>query len=232
MPMPTVSLDSLLSSRLPPGVTGYVHELLERQPVRLSIVRPRRSKLGDHRPPQRGVSIHRITVNDGLNPYSFLTTLLHEVAHAATWERHRGRRRVRPHGAEWQMEYGAILEPVVGRGLLPTIVEAALVRSLHAPAAATCSDRGLVLALAQFDAPRPGHVRVEDLPEQSVFRCPNGIVFRAGRRLRTRRQCFELRTGREYRVHGLAFVEPIPPPAAARPAIFVRLTGRRCPEES
>jgi hypothetical protein len=153
MPMPTVSLDSLLSSRLPPGVTGYVHELLERQPVRLSIVRPRRSKLGDHRPPQRGVSIHRITVNDGLNPYSFLTTLLHEVAHAATWERHRGRRRVRPHGAEWQMEYGAILEPVVGRGLLPTIVEAALVRSLHAPAAATCSDRGLVLALAQFDAP-------------------------------------------------------------------------------
>ena len=33
---------------------------------------------------------------------------------------------------------------------------------------------------------------------------------RAGRLVRTRRRCFEVGTGREYRVHGLAFVEPLP----------------------
>lgn len=207
--MPSGLLDVALSSRLPPGVASYVETLLGRQAMEVRVVRPRRSKLGDHRPPQRGVRVHRITINDDLNPYAFLTTLLHEVAHASTWERYHDHRRrgVRPHGREWQSEFAAVLRPIVGRDVLPTTVEAALAKSLEAPAAATCSDRGLVLALAEFDAERPGHVRVEDLPERSVFRGPNGVVFRAGRRLRTRRQCFELRTGREYRVHGLALVE-------------------------
>jgi len=218
--MPGPALAPPLACRLPPGVAGYVGELLRRQPVEVRLARPRRTKLGDHRPPARNLAVHRITVNDDLNPYAFLTTLLHEIAHAVTWERHRGRRRLRPHGPEWQAEFGGILKPVVGRGILPTVVEAALARSLSGAAAATCSDRGLVLALAKFDLPPVGHVRVEDLAERAVFRAPNGAVFRAGRRLRTRRQCFELRTGREYRVHGLALVEPLP--AAGNPA-----AGRR-----
>lgn len=104
--------------------------------------------------------------------------------------------------------------PVLGRGLLPGVVEMALGRSLASPAAATCSDRGLMLALAQFDTAPAGHVRVEELPERSVFRAANGTVFRVGQRLRTRRQCFDLRTGREYRVHGLALVEPLAEPQA------------------
>ncbi len=218
--MPVAMLDEPLVTRLPPGVTGYVGELMGRQPLEVRVVCPRRSKLGDHRPPQRGVRGHRITVNEDLNPFAFLTTLLHEIAHVATWERHRSRRRIRPHGTEWQAEFSDILRPIMGRGLLPTVVESALVRSLEAPAAATCSDRGLVLALAQFDAKPTGHVRVEDLVERTVFRAANGAVFRVGRALRTRRQCFDLRTGREYRVHGLALVEPItePPAASRRPS--------------
>jgi len=214
--MPAPSIAEPLACRLPAGLAAYVGALLARQAVEIRLARPRRTKLGDHRPPGRGVAVHRITVNDDLNPYAFLTTLLHELAHAATWERHRGRRRVRPHGAEWQAEFGGILRPVLGRGLLPAVVEAALGRSLEAPAAATCSDRGLVLALAQFDAAAAGRVRVEELAERAVFRAPNGGVFRVGRALRTRRQCFELRTGREYRVHGLALVEPLPGPSRFR----------------
>ncbi len=213
-PTSTVAIDEPIAARLPPGVADYVEALLGQHPLDVRIVRPRRSKLGDHRPPQRGARFHRITINSDLNPYAFLTTLLHEIAHAATWERHchPRRRRVRPHGAEWQAEYGAVLRPIVGRGVLPSVVETALVASLTTPAAATCSDRGLVLALAQFDAQQPGHVRVEALAERDVFRTSCGAVFRAGRQLRTRRQCFELRTGREYRVHGLALVEPLPLP--------------------
>jgi hypothetical protein len=208
-------LDDAIVTRLPPGLSDYVDDMLGRQHVDVRVVRPRRSKLGDHRPPRRGQPVHRITVNGDLNPYAFVTTLLHEVAHATTWERHRGRRRLRPHGAEWQEEFRETLRPILGRGLLPQVVEMALRRSLTAPAAATCSDRGLVLALACFDTVPKGHVRVEQLEERAVFRAPNGVVFRAGRSLRTRRQCFELRTGREYRVHGLAFVEPIVDPVAS-----------------
>jgi hypothetical protein len=72
-----------------------------------------------------------------------LTTLLHEVAHAATWERHRGgflrRRRLRPHGAEWKREFSAVLAPVVEAGVFPDDVATAVARSLQNPAAATCS---------------------------------------------------------------------------------------------
>jgi len=220
--MPHPTLDDRLAARLPSGLAGYVEELLGRQPVAVRLTGPRRTKLGDHRPPTRGLPVHRITVNDDLNPWAFLTTLLHEIAHAATWERHRGRRRLLPHGPEWRSEFGGVLRPVVGRGLLPPPVEAALARSLENAAAATCTDRGLVLALAEFDARPAGHVRVEELAERAVFRAPNGAIFRAGRRLRTRRQCFELRTGREYRVHGLAVVEQLPEP----PAAVLRPTGR------
>lgn len=208
-----VAISRLVRPLLPPPVVGYVGELVARQPVELRLSRPRRTKLGDHRPPTRSASFHRITINEDLNPYAFLTTLLHEIAHAATWERHRGRRRVKPHGPEWKEEFSGILEPVVTAGLLPAGVTAALGRYLENPAAASCSDRGLVLALAAFDAPAKGRVRVEDLDERMVFKAANGAVFRAGRMIRSRRACFELSTGREYRVHGLAFVEPIAEPA-------------------
>lgn len=201
--------DRLVLARVPPATRGHVRGLLERHPIHLRLARPRRSKLGDHRPPCRGFPVHRITINDDLNPYAFLTTLLHEIAHASTWERHRGRRRPRPHGPEWKREFGDVLRPLLAAGLMPPAVEAALADSLDAPAAASCSDRRLVLALAEFDAPAVGRVRVEDLAERAVFRAANGGIFRAGRMIRSRRACFELASGREYRVHGLAIVEPL-----------------------
>ena len=68
-----------LFARLPAGTATHVAELLGRLPVRLRIARPRRTKLGDHRPPGRGWTMHRISINDDLNPYAFLTTLLHEM---------------------------------------------------------------------------------------------------------------------------------------------------------
>ena len=207
---------------LPVAAVDHVARLLEGLAVDLRVVRPRRTKLGDHRPPTAPLRPHRITVNADLNPYAFLTTLLHEVAHAATWERHRGgflrRRRLRPHGAEWKREFSAVLGPVVEAGVFPDDVAAALTRSLENPAAATCSDRDLLLALARYDRSPEGRVRVEDLSEGTWFRIDGRHAFRAGRLVRTRRQCFAVGSGREYRVHGLLFVEPLAEEPARRRA--------------
>ena len=198
---------------LPVAAVDHVARLLEGLAVDLRVVRPRRSKLGDHRPPPAPLRPHRITVNADLNPYAFLTTLLHEVAHAATWERHRGgflrRRRLRPHGPEWKQEFSWVLAPVVEAGVFPDDVATAVARSLQNPAAATCSDRDLLLALARYDQPPEGRVRVEQLVEGTWFRIDGRHAFRAGRLVRTRRQCFAAGSGREYRVHGLLFVEPL-----------------------
>lgn len=209
---PTTAVNlAVCRSRLPPEAVDYVAEVLARQPVEVRLSRPRRTRLGDHRSPGQGVSFHRITVNEDLNPYAFLTTLLHEVAHAATWERHRRiGRRIAPHGQEWKDEYGHILRPVVAANILPGVVEAALARYLENPAARSCSDRGLVLALAEFDDHPAGRMRVEDLPENAVFRATNGTLFRTGPMMRSRRRCFRIPGGCEYRVHGLLLVEPLP----------------------
>ncbi|MFN9369329.1 MAG: SprT-like domain-containing protein [Planctomycetia bacterium] len=185
-------------------------DLLGRFSVHVRVTRPRRTKLGDHRPPGRGWRTHRISINDDLNPYAFLTTLVHEIAHAAAWERHHlGRRRIMPHGAEWKAAFAEMLAPVVGRGLLPADVEAALARTMLRPAAATCSDRDLALTLARYDPLDPGIIRAEQLAAGTWFRVDDGTVFCAGRVLRTRRLCIEAESGSEYVVHGLTKVRPL-----------------------
>ena len=157
-------------------------------------------------------------MNNDLNPYAFLTTLLHEIAHAATWERHRTRiRRVRPHGPEWKSEFERVFTPVVAGRMLPEDVNVALERSLRNPAAATCSDRDLMLALARYDAVEQGRVFVESLPAGTIFRTDGGRTFRMGPRLRSRYRCIEHVTGREYRLHPLCRVEPVVDEAAWRP---------------
>jgi hypothetical protein len=212
---------------LPAGTDGYVLELLGRHRIDVRLSRPRRTKLGDHRPPVRGRTAHRITVNDDLNPYAFLTTLLHEIAHAFTWERHRPARRwLRPHGLEWKREFEGVLSPLVSAAVLPADITTALTQSMSHPTAATCSDRDLLLALARYDRPDPSRVRVEELAVGAIFRTDCGRLFQAGPKLRSRRQCFECRTGREYRVHGLARVEPVAEATAAI-ASGCRSAGRR-----
>jgi hypothetical protein len=212
---------------LPEGVRPYVGDVLERHPVVVRLARPRRTKLGDHRPPGRASALHRISINTDLNPWAFLTTLLHEVAHAAAWERCRDRRRrIRPHGREWQDAFAGLLEPLVAAALLPEDVAAAVAVSIARPRAATCSDRTLLLALRRYDEPRPGRVLVEELPQGAIFRLDDGRAFRAGRLLRSRRQCFECRSGREYRVHGLAQVEAVPANEVVSGSVSRGRTGR------
>jgi len=222
-PAPAAHPACLVRPFLPAAAVGHVERVLAAYVLDIRIARPRRSKYGDHRPPAVPAAAHRISINSDLNPYAFLTTLLHEVAHAATWERHARRRRVRPHGPEWKREFRGLVEPIVAEDVLPSDVTTALERSLENPAAATCSDRGLVLALARYDATPAGNVRVEDLAEGTVFRIGTGQVFRAGTTVRTRRRCYDDRTGREYRVHGLLVVEPV----AAGPTTSARRTPRR-----
>jgi hypothetical protein len=209
---------------LPAVAVEHVDRLLAGYRLDLRVVRPRRTKLGDHRAPRVPGRPHRITVNADLNPWAFLTTLLHEMAHAATWERHAARRRrLRPHGPEWKREFATVLTPVLEAGVFPDDVAAAVTRSLANPAAATCSDRDLLLALARHDRVAAGLVRVEELDEGTWFRVDGRHVFRAGRLVRTRRRCFAAGSGQEYRVHGLLVVEPL----AEEPAISAPPRRRR-----
>jgi SprT protein len=195
-----------LSDRIPPASCEYVVSLLMAHPVDLIISRPRRTRLGDYRPPHRGRVRHRISVNEDLNPYAFLTTLLHEIAHLEVAVSHR--RRVRPHGVEWKRTFGGLLEPVVAEHGLPEDVADALRRMILNPRASSCSDRHVLAALTRYDETGPV-TRLDDLPPGSIFRLESGKTFRHRRRLRTWHVCTELRSRRAYRVRGSSRVERV-----------------------
>lgn len=184
--------------RVPEPSRGYVRGLLHGRCVDVRLTRPRHTKLGDYRSPRRAGEPHRITVNDDLNAYAFLTTLLHEIAHLVTHETYA--RRVRPHGREWKKQFRLLLAPVVGVGGLPDDVVAALSQSMQNLRAASCSDRGLQEVLRRYDAGPRTLTTVESLPDGGVFRLATGRVFRKGPRLRSRYRCIEVGSGREYRV--------------------------------
>jgi SprT protein len=204
------TIGDILQRHLPGEACSYVRDLLGARDVAVRVSRPRLTKLGDHRPPRAADPRHRISINEDLNPFAFLTTLLHEIAHVDVWAKHAGRRhRPRPHGPEWKGEFATILAPVVAARWLPDDVASALGSYMRNPAAMSCSDRGLVLTLARYDDAAATRKRVEDIPPGGLFRVANGRVFCRGRRVRTRYLCVEQTSGAEYRVHALALAEAV-----------------------
>lgn len=202
-------LTRMLAERIPEASVGYVVELLICHPVDLVISPPRRTRLGYYRSPGRGRAWHLISINEDLNPYAFLITLLHEIAHLQVART--VRRRVAPHGREWKASFGQLLERVVNEHDLPEDVAAAIAGMMSNPRASSCSDPTLLMALSRYDNDADGVVRLDDLPEGSMFRLASGRVFRHKQRLRTWHLCEEVGTRRRYRVRGSCRAEPVVP---------------------
>ena len=203
-------LTRLLRERLPPSTLASVVDLLRVHPVALTITPPRKTRLGSYRPPRRGRRWHHISINNDLNPYAFLLTLLHEIAHlhvAVTV-----RRRVAPHGREWKTAFGELLRATVTHHPLPDDIAAAFRGMLDNPPASSCTDRTLLATISRYDRHATGSVRVDDLPQGSLFRLASGRTFRHKRRLRTWHLCEELGTRQAFRVRGSSRAEPLPQP--------------------
>ncbi len=193
-----------LAHFLPEGSFEKVVVYLHRYGVHLSITRERKSLLGDYRHAHRDQH-HRISVNGNLNPYAFLITLVHELAHLLTFEQHR--HRVAAHGREWKAIYKMLLQDFLGRAIFPADLEAALLRSLDNLPASSCADEPLMRMLRNYDHPDERATLVEELPEGSLFAIEGGRIFKKGKKLRKRYQCREVATGKLYLFSGLYEVE-------------------------
>ncbi len=192
-----------LARFLPKGSFDTVAPYFSTYAIHLTLTQHRSSLHGDYRAPSRGHPYHRITVNATLNPYSFLITLLHEIAHLTTTVNHG--LRVAPHGAEWKAEFRKVLLPVIGKSLFPPEVEQALQDYLRHPAASTCTDPKLFKALSRYDAVEAGQVHADDVPVGSRFEL-GGRTFVKLENLRTRSRCRDEATGKIYFVQGVALV--------------------------
>jgi hypothetical protein len=146
-------------------------------------------------------------VNEDLNMYAFLVTLLHELAHLrVTAILATGTKKHKPHGVEWKKEFAAVVGPVIEESMVPRDLCVALAATLQRPRAATCSDRLLTLALSQYDHGVDQCLYVEQLEVGACFQLQNGRQFILGDRVRSRYRCIELASGIEFRIHYLARV--------------------------
>jgi len=192
-------LESILIDFLPPPSIGYIVDFIVQHKIAFRIARKRKTKLGDYRPPY-GSQGHRISINHDLNPYQFLITTVHELAHLTTWEKYKNR--VKSHGKEWQSEYALILKPLLIEDIFPEDLMHTLEKRLQKPAASSCSDPELSLILQKYDAD-DGLEFVKDIPTGQTFML-EGRIFKKGELMRKRYKCLNLQNKRLYMVHSLS----------------------------
>ena len=184
-----------LNSFLPPRTYHAVEEYLRFYNIHLTITQHRKSILGDYRH-RTHFSNHRISVNGSLNKYSFLITLLHEIAHLLTFEKYSNK--VMAHGNEWKTIYGSLLKQFVENRIFPSDIEKELLTSLKNPAASSCAEDDLIRVLRKYDVHTNGYKLVEEIPPNSLFKLDDGKIFKKGDKQRKRFKCEEVKTGKVY----------------------------------
>jgi SprT protein len=186
----------------PAKAVHYCHELWQKYPFHLRIVGARSSKFGDYRYLN---GVHRISVNENLNPYAFTVTYIHEVAHLLAFQKYGTR--AAPHGKEWKRTFQQLMAPLLNPEVFPAEVLRPLQVYMHNPKASSCADPALFRAL-HYAAGSNQLLLLRDLRPGEHFQL-NGRLFERGELRRTRVLCLERSTGRKYTITGHAVVERV-----------------------
>ncbi len=166
-------------------------DILNKQKVIIKVVNQRQTKHGDFRKLPNGH--FQITVNNNLNPYQFLLTLVHEIAHHVTFQKYG---RVKPHGKEWKQTFQHLMLPFLDPEIYPREILIPLANYLKNPKASTDSDVKLSLALKENKA-ESGKSFIFDVPLHSIFIFKNK-KYRRGVKRKTRYECLQLESNRSY----------------------------------
>lgn len=197
----------ILRKYLPEQSVPVIAEWIIQFDFKLKIKKERSTRLGDYTSPRNGLN-HVITVNHNLNKFSFLITLVHEVAHLATYNQHRNT--VSPHGREWKQNFQLLIRPFLTTDIFPVEVFSALRLYMQNPAASSCTDVQLLKTLKLYDEGSDA-VFLEYLPHNTVFLYNGSRVFQKGERIRKRYKCTEISSGAVYLFNPLTEVELFEP---------------------
>jgi len=176
---------------IPENAIDLVQSLMELHDINLKIVNQRQTKHGDFRKLPNGK--FQITINNSLNSYQFLLTLVHEIAHHITFKKYG---RVQPHGKEWKQQFQHLMLPFLQSTIYPSDMLGPLAQYLKNPKASTDSDVKLSLALRENIA-EIGKSFIFELPINSTFIFRDKL-YRKGNKRRTRFECIQLETNRVY----------------------------------
>ena len=189
-------IHSTLQAHLPGPALAYCYRLWAETPFELKITRTRQTKVGDFTS-KRSISHPRITLNQELNPYLFLITYVHEVAHLRVHLQYGNR--VDPHGEEWKARFRILMQPLLTPEIFNEDILTELERHMVNPKASSFADSELTRALRRYDKDAAQYATLSEIPEGSIFRF-QGRFFKKGKVRRTRVLCHEVKTKRHYLV--------------------------------
>ncbi len=192
-------LTKQLEGFIPPLATEKVAIFLIEENAQLTISKPRKTKLGDYRPPLEK-SYHRVSVNGDLNPFAFLLVTIHEFAHLLVWNNHKNN--VKAHGNEWKNLYINLFEQY--KHFFPENLQTILQDHFKNLTSATLNNPMLIRNLVHMDSDFE-ITMVNDLKKGDVFDF-NDKKFQIIEKRRTRYLCKNINTGKKYLVSGVAIV--------------------------
>lgn len=184
-------MNNIVQKYIPEKAIPFIQFLIDEHSFELKVVNQRQTKHGDFRKLNNGK--FQITVNNNLNQYQFLLTLVHEIAHHVT---HQKFGRVQPHGKEWKAIFQHLMLPFLRPEIYPKEMLPFLANYLKNPKASTDSDTKLSLALREFKA-EEGKIFIFQIPINQYFIYKN-IIYKKGNLRRTRVECLNMSNKRVY----------------------------------
>lgn len=176
---------------VPQKAIPFVEFLIKEHHFTLKIVNQRQTKHGDFRQLLNGQ--FQITVNNNLNKYQFLLTLIHEIAHHITYQKFG---KVQPHGKEWKTIFQHLMLPFLHPDIYTKEILPFLANYLKNPKASTDADVGLSLVLKKNMA-ETGKNFIFDIPFGALFEFKN-TIYKRGKKRRTRFECLNMQTNNVY----------------------------------
>lgn len=195
----------LTTSHFPEAALDYCCDLWRLYDFTLKISKDRKTKLGDFRY-TRLTNEYQVSVNKGLNPYAFLITYIHEVAHVCTYRRYKNK--VKPHGPEWQQNFRQLAAPLLTSEVFPADILKPLMAYLQNPAASTSGCPPLTMALRCYDKQDHAQQLLAQLETGTKFIFKDRTFIKVGKK-RTRALCQDLHNGRNYLIPEVAQVEAV-----------------------
>jgi SprT protein len=212
IPKPKVNFEEkftkTLQAKIPAEAIPYVIELWKVNPFSFTMPKTRKSCLGNYRL-QNGR--HTVSVNADLNTYSFLITLIHEIAHQHVSVNQKTFRRVaEPHGVEWKTTFTNLMQPLlIQPDIFPADILKVLVPHMHNPAASSMRDAKLVAALKKHDANQMENGQLLGKLEMGVAFVFNQKTFKKIENRRTRTLVEDIQTRKRYTIPSFAEVKVI-----------------------
>ena len=178
--------------KIPEASSEYVKSLIFSENLTIKLKKSRKTKHGDFSVKKNGLCM--ITINDDLNQYRFLITLIHEISHYIAYMNHGPF--IKPHGVEWKNIFKNLLLPIINPEIIPNDVLKPLAIYAKNPKASSDTDLNLSLALNRYNINQCDYVF--NLPNGSVFKASNERVYVMIKKLRKRYECMDIITKKLY----------------------------------